>query len=77
MDLRKEHCQDHSKHCDQVHLPPILKGNQILIVNCQEKEKIMASTLHIPNYWLGICICEHDYLPSFKKMHVSFLGLNN
>lgn len=25
MNLRKEHCQDHSKHCDQVYLTPVLE----------------------------------------------------
>lgn len=29
MNLRKEHCQDHSKHCDQVHLAPILEQKEI------------------------------------------------
>ena len=32
MDLCEEHCQDHGKHCDQVHLTPVLEGNQVLIV---------------------------------------------
>ena len=29
MDLSKEHRQDHGKHCDQVHLPPVLGGKEI------------------------------------------------
>lgn len=76
MDLRKEHGQDHSQHCDQVHLTPILGWKEVrwwlLLMTRKGKCNLGFCITHSKLYWLGIFISKHDYLLFLKKKKCMF-----
>jgi len=62
MDLREEHCQDHSEHCDQVHLTPILDGKEVkfsLLLTIREGQEQFWLFHYMFQAYLHFFISEH------------------